>query len=174
MKVLIVILLAGFTVLGFGQDEVIKFCATDTSEHKINNNAFEGFFNVRVTRHGNYFEYQQYKFMIPKDSLDKAYSVISNVEFEEVEQTDYILVGSFYADDLHAPTTKPDAFEKGKYSTTWAFKKYVEIWSNGLHLKVVFPKLTKNDYDKHPSFQHSIYIKKECYSNLLSAFKHKN
>jgi hypothetical protein len=172
MKSVLSILTFVFCALtSLAQNENLQFCAKDTSEHKEVNSAHDGSFDVEQSRHGNYYKNDQYKFMIPKDSLSLAFKVVSKVADAQPENGVYEMLGSFYADDLHAPTTTKDAFEKDKYATTWAFKKYIEIWYNGEYIKLVFPKLTNDKHETEVAFKHSFYIHKDCYQDMLNAFK---
>lgn len=170
-NILSILILVCCTLTNYAQSVNPQFCAKDTSEHKEVNVANDGFFDVELSRHGNYFKYGQYKFMVPKDSLSLAYEVVSKVADAQPENGSYQLIGSFYADDLHAPTTTKDDFEEGKYTTTWAFKKHIEIWYDGAHIKLIFPKLTKAKYETKTAFKHSFYIEKDCYQDMLNAFK---
>lgn len=165
---LILLLLIAVSFLGTSQNEKPHFCTRDTSEHKERDLAYDGYFNVDISKRGNYYVNDQYSFTIPNDSLKKAFSVVSKVELSSPIDGVYEKMGSFNAGELHAPSSKKDVLMKGKYSDTWGFNKNVEIWYNGEYIKLIFPKLINSNFQ---SFKHSFYIKKDCYQNMLNTFK---
>lgn len=153
------------------QDEKPHFCTRDTSEHKENNFAYDGVFNVDVAAQWQDYVNDQYRFRIASDKQKDAFKVVLEIELTEPENGIYEKLGSFTCAELHAPSSRKDVLEKGKYATAWAFNKDVEIWYNGEYIKLIFPKLTNSNTE---SFEHAFYVKKECHQDMLNAFKPHN